>query len=153
MDVHEEDDDDDEDEDEEPPSFSRIDAKSLHAKKIPEEFPLLANATKITFALNEGEMLYLPASWFHEVRSHGPRATNSSDSETPSPAQHMALNYWYHPPATSVAHMPYEDVFWEDRWNELHDLLEKDQQRSKDEEEEDDDDDDGGERRRTFAEM
>lgn len=38
--------------------------------------------------LKSGQVLYLPAGWFHEV-------TSFSDG----PAQtHLALNYWLHPP-------------------------------------------------------
>jgi hypothetical protein len=51
----------------EPPSFSRIDVATLHSNKKSKEFPLLAKATRMTVEISEGEMLYLPASWFHEV--------------------------------------------------------------------------------------
>lgn len=40
--------------------------------------------------LKAGQMLYLPASWYHEVTSY-------SDSQEES-GLHMALNYWFHPP-------------------------------------------------------
>ena len=38
--------------------------------------------------LEAGQMLYLPAGWFHEVTSF---------SEAPSQT-HLALNYWFQPP-------------------------------------------------------
>lgn len=57
-----------EDQDEEfPPSFSRIDPETLHSKQKSKNFPLLAKASRMTVEISEGEMLYLPASWFHEV--------------------------------------------------------------------------------------
>ena len=46
-------------------------------------FPLLRHATLSSCVLEAGEMLYMPAGWFHEVSSVG---------------QHCALNYWFHPP-------------------------------------------------------
>ncbi|KAG8986107.1 hypothetical protein FRB90_004213, partial [Tulasnella sp. 427] len=54
--------------------------------------------------LNAGEMLYLPASWWHEVTS-----TSSSESDV-----HMAFNYWFHPPnALERYALPYKDsVVW-----------------------------------------
>ena len=60
-----------------PPSFSRIyDCDSLAVTMM--EFPLLLKARKVVCKLREGEMLYLPASWFHEVTSYG----GSADEET-----------------------------------------------------------------------
>lgn len=44
--------------------------------------------------LKPGEMLYLPASWWHEVTS---QASRSTDPQKGSDI-HMALNWWYHPP-------------------------------------------------------
>lgn len=35
-----------------------------------------------------GDMLYLPAGWFHEVTSFGELETGG----------HLAFNYWFHPP-------------------------------------------------------
>lgn len=84
---------------EEPPSFSHIMPHTLHthfgiAPAIPE--PEEANKgvkpetncpRPLIVELKPGQMLYLPASWFHEV-------TSSSSGENP----HMALNYWMHPP-------------------------------------------------------
>ncbi|CAO1632553.1 unnamed protein product [Parajaminaea phylloscopi] len=43
--------------------------------------------------LRPGEMLYLPASWWHEVTSE------ASPSDAPDGNSiHMALNWWFHPP-------------------------------------------------------
>ncbi|KAG9043358.1 hypothetical protein FS837_009701 [Tulasnella sp. UAMH 9824] len=54
--------------------------------------------------LSAGEMLYLPASWWHEV-------TSTSQS---APDVHMAFNYWFHPPnALDTFALPYKDsVVW-----------------------------------------
>jgi hypothetical protein len=38
--------------------------------------------------VNAGEMLYLPAGWFHEVTSFGGASSGG----------HFAFNYWMHPP-------------------------------------------------------
>lgn len=48
-----------------------------------------------------GEMLYIPAGWFHEVRSSGGGAEG-----------HMAFNYWFHPPDGSSFEEPYSTDFW-----------------------------------------
>jgi hypothetical protein len=40
--------------------------------------------------LNEGDILYLPTGWFHQVRSTGCR--------------HMAMNYWWKPPGWKGEH-------------------------------------------------
>lgn len=42
--------------------------------------------------VHEGQMLYLPTGWWHEVTSIG--STAFSDA----PPQHLAINYWFHPP-------------------------------------------------------
>ncbi|KAI8853893.1 cupin-like domain-containing protein [Chytridium lagenaria] len=91
--IAEDDDDDDDEDPSEPPSFSKINPKILHGS----------------------EMLYLPASWFHEVHSYPPNASKSPI--------HLAFNYWYHPPTTSSFKSPYEDPYWEERWREMTSLL------------------------------
>ena len=53
--------------------------------------------------LSEGDMLYLPAGWFHEVFSSG--------------GVHMAFNYWMHPPDTDQPfENPYKSEFWPRDW-------------------------------------
>ncbi|KAI9339665.1 cupin-like domain-containing protein [Obelidium mucronatum] len=118
----EEDNDEDVDEDEPPFSFSRIDPDVLHSADATKTYPNLKNVTKITFDLKEGEMLYLPASWFHEVRS-----SPSPNSKTVGP--HLALNYWFHPPNAlnpDDFENPYRTDFWADQWDALEDLITKD---------------------------
>ena len=104
-----------------PPSFSRVDRDGL------SEFPRFARAhasARVQTEVRAGEVLYLPAGWFHEVTSTGDGETN----------RHMALNYWFHPPApggedasTYAFETPYgsraRQAMWEDdwaMWEELH---------------------------------
>ena len=59
-----------------------------------------------------GQMLYLPAGWFHEVTSF---------SEGPLHSTHLALNYWLHPPdnldpGPAGFARPYSSSFWPRRW-------------------------------------
>ena len=59
--------------------------------------------------LNPGDLLYLPASWFHEVVSYGGDAGG-----------HLALNLWMAPPKMgSPLERPYEDGFWNDLFGSL----------------------------------
>ncbi|ORY76326.1 cupin-like domain-domain-containing protein [Protomyces lactucae-debilis] len=61
-----------------PPSFSTLSSDQVQK---------LVGKYGETISLERGEMLYLPASWFHEVISH----SGKEDF-------HMALNYWFYPP-------------------------------------------------------
>lgn len=89
-----------------PPSFSRVDPRHPCAAS----FPAFARATPAMCAVGPGEMLYLPAGWFHEVESRG------TGEEDPT---HMAFNYWFHPPAAvdgtddGEGAALYPDTFWE----------------------------------------
>ena len=59
-----------------------------------------------------GEMLYLPAGWYHEVLSFNDEGGEDGGD------YHMALNYWLHPPCTGPQYTkarPYPDSFWADR--------------------------------------
>ncbi|PHJ17755.1 ion channel protein [Cystoisospora suis] len=89
--------------------------------------------------LNAGEMLYLPAGWFHEVVSFSssppsPKTPSTSTSSSPSSPSsqvkredernassfHMALNYWVHPPVfNSSFDFPYVDDYWKCRTEPL----------------------------------
>jgi hypothetical protein len=90
-----------------PPSFSRVDTASSR-EVLEQTFPLYlqSEAEGFTVTLQAGEMLYLPAGWFHEVKSLG----------TPSGGGHMAINYWFHPPDGTVFEKPYQSNFWESDW-------------------------------------
>jgi hypothetical protein len=73
-----------------------------------------AHGEYITETLKAGEMLYLPASFFHEVISF-----NTDDAN-----HHMAINYWYYPPCSNgTFDKPYEDDYWIERWERLADEL------------------------------
>ena len=45
-------------------------------------------AAALVAEVEAGQMLYIPAGWFHEVTSYAASASPT----------HLALNYWYHPP-------------------------------------------------------
>ncbi|KAJ3187004.1 hypothetical protein HDU85_007042 [Gaertneriomyces sp. JEL0708] len=99
----------------EPPSFSRIPAAELHLKTPSGNYPLLNDATQVSFSVNKGEMLYLPAGWFHEVTSYG----DADDGI------HMAFNYWMAPPTTKDADKPYEDGYWCSVRDEISSLVKR----------------------------
>ena len=105
-------DDDDEHDDmalakDDPPNFSQVDT-SLSDDLLEEHFPHFIAArqrSEMIVTLQAGEMLFLPAGWFHEVKSVGP-----------PPAGHLALNYWFHPPDGVSFDKPYEADFWPKEW-------------------------------------
>lgn len=74
----------------------------------------------LSVVIKSGEMLYLPASWFHEVSSYsddsGGGEAVCSDSQG-----HLALNYWLFPPDGDVFDFPYRDDFWPKRWQSIQD--------------------------------
>jgi quercetin dioxygenase-like cupin family protein len=53
-----------------------------------DEFPLYYEVPQQEFTIRAGEMLFIPAGWFHFVFSEDP------DPET---RLNFAVNYWYHP--------------------------------------------------------
>ena len=61
-----------------------------------------------TVELEKGDLLYLPAGWFHNVTSKGNPAADGI---------HMAMNYWMHPPDTDgTFEKPYVSEFWLRDW-------------------------------------
>ncbi len=83
--------------------------------------------------LRAGQMLYLPAGWFHEVTSFSDYASESGGAakangkangggEAPSSSRlHLALNYWFHPPdnadpSPAGFRRPYRDAYWPEVW-------------------------------------
>jgi hypothetical protein len=59
-----------------------------------------------TIEMSKGDLLYLPAGWFHEVSSHG--------------GLHIAFNYWMHPPDVGdvmTFDKPYLSQFWQRDWD------------------------------------
>ncbi|KZT23092.1 Clavaminate synthase-like protein [Neolentinus lepideus HHB14362 ss-1] len=103
----------------EPLSFSRMPTSVLHAKlalpsgsaspssteggpSIHEDVDL-KSLKPIVVYLKPGEMLYLPASWIHEVSSaSSPSVTATSQKRSREDMSagdiHMAFNYWFYPP-------------------------------------------------------
>jgi hypothetical protein len=53
--------------------------------------------------LEAGDVLFLPAGWFHHVTSY---------------CEHVALNYWFHPPTNSDFEKPYNSQFWIEDWEQ-----------------------------------
>lgn len=93
--------------------MNRVDGPKT-ASEYPPSFCIqsTAHGEYITETLKAGEMLYLPASFFHEVVSF-----NSEDT-----THHMAVNYWYYPPSSGGCfEQPYDDDFWKERWERLAD--------------------------------
>lgn len=91
-----------------PLNFSRVDT-SLPEEELHKQFPLYcaARARRVEVTVTAGQMLFIPAGWFHEVRS-----------VAASTEGHMALNYWFHPPDTKSFEKPYSSVFWSHDWSE-----------------------------------
>ena len=99
-----------------PDNFSAIDLShspsALHA-----QWPALAGAATTTVTVHAGEMLYLPAGWFHEVTSLGESGDGrAAASESEAGGTHLAFNYWFHPPDTIDFNAPYSCNFWEWEW-------------------------------------
>ncbi|GME68120.1 unnamed protein product [[Candida] boidinii] len=105
-----------------PPSFSRIPPALLHLDELKNDeirqkleaylekyYPEFAKIKelKITVDVKPGQMLYLPAGWFHEVTSYG-----TSDKCEGHSRAHIALNYWYNPPGRMDPSDPYTDDYW-----------------------------------------
>ena len=86
-----------------PSNFSRVDTSRSDAD-LQADFPLYVEAKSraIHITLKAGQMLYLPAGWFHEVHSQG-----SAES-----GGHLAFNYWFHPPDNHDYAKPYTSDFW-----------------------------------------
>ena len=67
--------------------------------------------------ISAGDLLYLPAGWFHEVIS-----TSSDSNATKNdvlPGSHMAFNYWVHPPSSNQYEKPYGDDYWLKRFVDI----------------------------------
>ena len=85
-----------------PNNFSKVDPEILDdPKKLQTQFPKICEAKAAFCECSAGDILYLPASWFHEVQS---RSAGKG---------HMAFNYWFHPPdAQNDFEHPYSTDFW-----------------------------------------
>jgi hypothetical protein len=90
--------------------------EQIYDEDIPPSFCVesTAHGEYITETLRPGDMLYLPASFYHEVISFNTESSGTADSH------HMAINYWYYPPSSSgTFDKPYQDDFWKERWERL----------------------------------
>lgn len=110
---------DDTDGKQDPPSFCRIPPALLHLdeiddrtrkvleKLIKKDYPNFSSIqdTSLKVTLEDGDLLYLPAGWFHEVTSYGDECKDNT---------HIALNYWFVPPDNGDVHQPYTDSVWQD---------------------------------------
>ncbi len=89
-----------------PTNFSRVDPSILDdVQTLQSYFPKILDAKSAVCECHAGDILYLPASWFHEVRSSSENAATAKG--------HMAFNYWFHPPdAQNDFDAPYTTDFW-----------------------------------------
>ena len=101
-----------------PLNFSAVNCK-FHADRLKMEFPLYIDALKheLLVEINQGEMLYLPCGWFHEVTSRSKSLADNNDEHSCSFSPcHQAINYWFHPPDGMTFEHPYLDDFWRKNW-------------------------------------
>ena len=81
-----------------PNNFSKVEPNLLNDEaKLKESYPDILSANAPFCNVASGQILYLPASWFHEVTSFGTS---------------VALNYWFHPPDGDKFDSPYSTDFW-----------------------------------------
>ena len=92
-----------------PPHFSRV-RMDTPQQQVHDEFPLFSTAVCTTVEIGAGELLYLPAGWWHNVTSWSSPG-GSSSSQT-----HLAVNWWFAPPDTARFDQPYGDDLWERDW-------------------------------------
>jgi len=90
-----------------PNNFSIINPKILlDEEQLSIKFPEMKHTTPAFCSLSPGDILYLPASWWHEVNSVG------------GAKGHLAMNYWFHPPDSSDDFKsPYSTNFWHNDYN------------------------------------
>ncbi len=100
---------DGDDSNENPLNFSEIDLTE-HAVDI-EQFPLFEKVRELQCEIRAGEMLYLPAGWFHCVSSFNDNCVENGDF-----GGHLAVNYWMHPPDTEDYFKPYSSEYWAIDW-------------------------------------
>lgn len=95
----------------EPPSFSRVPPVFAHLDEVgaaeraelavlaERAFPGFLALPRVEVWLEAGDMLYVPAGWFHEVLSLSGQG-----------GAHVALNWWFAPPVRGGN--PYVDGYW-----------------------------------------
>eukprot|EP00933_Yihiella_yeosuensis_P030600 TRINITY_DN24224_c0_g1_i1.p1 TRINITY_DN24224_c0_g1~~TRINITY_DN24224_c0_g1_i1.p1 ORF type:complete len:489 (-),score=109.92 TRINITY_DN24224_c0_g1_i1:109-1515(-) len=95
-----------------PDSFCPVSTMTPATGSTAPAVPSALRGKHMTAKLQAGDLLYLPASWFHEVISSGCGAGG-----------HLALNIWMAPPHTKgTEEKPYEDDFWEENYQKLRAL-------------------------------
>jgi Cupin-like domain len=80
-------------------------SKSSDHSTLPSSIVSRSGVRCMEVTIKAGEMLFIPAGWFHEVRSTGGGKVG-----------HLALNYWFHPPDGSTFEKPYTSDFWVNDW-------------------------------------
>jgi Cupin-like domain len=99
-----------------PDSFSIINPCEANPETLFKKYPDYKSCRQVLTELKAGQMLYLPAGFFHEVTSYSNEIlAGDLATENPLAKCHMALNYWYHPPDAldqSNYESPYRDNFW-----------------------------------------
>ena len=123
MDNNNNDDDDDDDDNDtcrivdktvkNPNNFSLVDHNILdNNERLEQDYPEFLEAKSAFCECRSGDILYLPASWFHEVKSFSSDDGNNSNNSDNNEG-HMALNYWFHPPdVENNFEQPYSTDFW-----------------------------------------
>lgn len=104
------------DEDEPNPKRARMNSEQ-DAEQSDDDIPLnfvVGKSDAVQFQtvhMSKGDLLYLPAGWFHQVMSKGAHNDKSG--------LHIAFNYWMHPPDVGndvTFEQPYESKFWQRDW-------------------------------------
>ena len=111
-----------------PPNFSRVGDTAAACEEgtaTADAYPLYKTAAVTVCEIEAGDMLYLPTGWFHEVSSFstgtstgggGGGGIGAACGTEASVHEHLALNYWVHPPDTDSFEAPYSTSYWTDEW-------------------------------------
>ena len=103
-----------------PNNFSAID---LCEEDWRDKWPLAKNAVMTEVNIEAGEMLWLPAGWFHEVTSMtAAGAAVDGGVQDTEQIGHLAFNYWFHPPDSDAFEHPYRSNFWRWDWDQRQSL-------------------------------
>jgi len=99
------------------------------------EYPKFSAARPMTCEVDEGDMLYLPAFWWHEVQSKPPTAPTTITSKCErtrekeeecqpfSISLNIAINFWYNP--LYQKEFPCNDCPLYYNYNDYQDILQK----------------------------
>lgn len=85
-----------------PENFSTLSRHNDARPGVPEKLKS-APSSEIT-QLRDGDAIYIPAGWWHEVSSQR--------------GIHAAYNVWTHPPDTADFFAPYSSRFWQREWED-----------------------------------